>query len=420
MMKTFSQLHISLRIRMYLQFVTSITSSAIIPYISVYFSSLIGTTITGVIVIIVILSGIIGALIGGYLSDRIGRRKMMIIAELGVGITYLVIAAFNSPWINLPYISAGLFMINLFLNGMFFPASTAMIHDLVLAEQRKFVFTAMYWLANLATALGTITGAFFFMDYHFYFFFSVGLVSIISSFITYLFIKESLMKRHDIRNAHTSKSTIWSNYQYVWKDQTFMLYLLSCLLIFSLENHLTNYIAIHLRDTMEDTILFGILPVNGINMVGILHAENTIFVVFCVGMVTWMMKKLSDYKQYFIGMCLFVVSYCILTYISSPVWLIIIMLFISIGELMYVPINQSILADLVNENYRSSYLALNGLIGQGQMILAGLAITISSKLSALTMSLGLFSFGIVGLLLMGYVVKKETNSKKQVNITEII
>lgn len=90
-MKTFSQLHISLRIRMYLQFITSLTSSAIIPYISVYFSSLIGTTVTGVIVIIVILSGIVGALIGGYLADRIGRRKMMIIAEAGIGITYLLL-----------------------------------------------------------------------------------------------------------------------------------------------------------------------------------------------------------------------------------------------------------------------------------------------------------------------------------------
>ncbi|PAE13629.1 hypothetical protein CHI02_03705 [Niallia circulans] len=199
-----------------------------------------------------------------------------------------------------------------------------------------------------------------------------------------------------------------------------MIYLLSCFLIFSLESHLTNYIAIHLRDTMQDTNLFGILPVNGINMVGILHAENTILVVFCVGTVTWMMKKISDNKQYFIGMCLFVVSYCILTYISLPLWLIMMMLFISIGELMYVPINQSILADLVNENYRSSYLALNGLIGQGQMIVAGLVITISTQISALTMSLGLFSFGILGLLLMGYVVKKETNSKKQMNITQTV
>lgn len=167
-MNTFNQLHASLRIRMYLQFVTALSSSAIIPYIAVYFSSLIGNTITGVLVIFVILSGIIGGFIGGYLADKVGRRKMMIMAELGVGITYLFIAIVNSPWINLPYISAGLFMINLLFNGMFFPASTAMIHDLVKMEQRKFVFTAMYWLGNLATALGTITGAFFFLDYHFF------------------------------------------------------------------------------------------------------------------------------------------------------------------------------------------------------------------------------------------------------------
>ncbi|WP_400241543.1 MFS transporter [Niallia sp. JL1B1071] len=171
---------------------------------------------------------------------------------------------------------------------------------------------------------------------------------------------------------------------------------------------------------MEQTSLFGILSINGVNMVGILHAENTLLVVFCVGIVTWMMEKLSDYKQYFIGMCLFVFSYCVLSYVSSPVWLIIMMLFISIGELMYVPINQSLLADLVNKNQRSSYLAVNGLIGQGQMILAGLAIIISNKLSSLSMSLSFFLLGAIGLLLMGYVVKIQTSPKEQLNVTQTV
>lgn len=418
-MNTFNQLHSSLRIRMYIQFVTALSSSAIIPYIAVYFSSLIGNTITGVLVIFVILSGVIGAFIGGYLADKVGRRKMMIMAELSVGITYLFIAFVNSPWINLPYVSAGLFMINLLFNGMFFPASTAMIHDLVKMEQRKFVFTAMYWLGNLATALGTITGAFFFLEYHYYFFLLVGTVSLLSSLITYLFIKESLVKRN-VSDTKVASTSIWSSYYHVLKDRIYMIYLLSCLLIFSFESHLTNYIAIHLRDTMEETSLYGILSINGVNMVGILHAENTLLVVFCVGIVTWMMKKLSDYKQYFIGMCLFVFSYCILSYVSSPVWLIIMMLFISIGELMYVPINQSLLADLVNENQRSSYLAVNGLIGQGQMILAGLAIIISNKLSSLSMSLSFFLLGAIGLLLMGYVVKIQTSPKKQLNVTQTV
>lgn len=418
-MNTFNQLHASLRIRMYLQFVTALSSSAIIPYIAVYFSSLIGNTITGILVIFVILSGIIGGFIGGYLADKVGRRKMMIMAELGVGITYLFIAIVNSPWINLPYISAGLFMINLLFNGMFFPASTAMIHDLVKMEQRKFVFTAMYWLGNLATALGTITGAFFFLDYHFIFFLLVGTVSLLSSLVTYLFIKESLVKRQNsVKNVVSS--SIWSSYYHVLNDRIYMIYLLSCLLIYSFESHLTNYIAIHLRDTMEESSLLGLITLNGVNMVGILHAENTLLVVFCVGIVSWMMKKLSDYKQYFIGMCLFVFSYCILSYVSSPVWLIIMMLFISIGELMYVPINQSLLADLVNENHRSSYLAVNGLIGQGQMILAGLAITISTKLSVITMSLGFFLFGAIGLLLMGYVVKMRTTATKHLNVTQTV
>ncbi|WP_400248064.1 MFS transporter [Niallia sp. JL1B1071] len=148
--------------------------------------------------------------------------------------TYLFIAFVNSPWINLPYVSAGLFMINLLFNGMFFPASTAMIHDLVKMEQRKSVFTAMYWLGNLATALGTITGAFYFLEYQYYFFLLVGTVSLLSSLVTYLFIKESLVKRN-VSDTKVASTSIWSSYYHVLKDRIYMIYLFSCFLSFRLK-----------------------------------------------------------------------------------------------------------------------------------------------------------------------------------------
>ena len=250
-------------------------------------------------------------------------------------------------------------------------------------------------------------GGFLFLEYHFYFFILVAIVSLLSAYVTYRYIKESLNIHTITAGADNSKVSIWSSYVVVLKDYKYMIYLVACFLVFSFESHLTNFIAIHLKDTIIESSLFGLLTINGVNMVGILHAENTIIVVFFVGMISWMMKKVTDERQYFIGMALFVISYSILSYISSPIWLLVMMLFISIGELMYVPVNQSLLADLINETHRSSYLAVYGFVGQGQMIFAGFAITISSKLTSLTMSTILLFIGIFGILLMRYVIRSQ-------------
>ncbi|MFD1849890.1 MFS transporter [Oceanobacillus bengalensis] len=403
-MSKFSALHQSIKIRLYLQFATSLATLTIMPFIAIYFSRLVGETITGILLISVIFSGIVGGLIGGYWSDQIGRKKLLIFSELGIGISFLAIAFMNSPWLVAPYISFGLFLVNMFCSGIFYPVSTAMIYDLVKKEERNYVFTAMYWITNLAVALGSITGAFLFEDYHFYLFIFVAIISIASSIITYLFIGETFIKEEPSVSA--ASPSILANYLNVMKDKTYMIFLIGSLLVFSLEGHLTNYIAIHLEKTMEQTTLFGSFTINGLNMVGILQAENTLLVVFTVAIVAWLVKNRTDGWKLLFGMGIYVIGYALLSYTNSPWILIGLMVFISIGELIYVPIHQGLLAELADGSYRSSYLALDSLAGQGQMIIAGAAVTIGGFVSPGIMSGTFFLFGLIGVCMMSYVMKE--------------
>lgn len=417
-MRPFRNLHNSIKIRMYLQFATNLASTMIIPFIAIYFSQLVGATITGILIILVICSGIIGGLIGGYWSDQIGRRKLLILSELGIGISFLAIAFANSPWAVLPYVSFGLFMVNMFCNGVYMPVSYAMIYDLVKKDERKFVFTAIYWVANLSSALGSITGAFLFEDYLFYLFIFVAVITLLSSLITYLYIGETFVKK-EIPDKTEVQSSIWSNYCRVLSDRVFIVFLIGTLLVLSLESHLTNYIAVHLEKTMnETTSLFGLITVDGLNMVGVLHAENTLLVVLTVGFVAWLVKKTSDYRRLTIGMGIYACSYALLSYTSSPWVLIGLMVFISLGELMYIPVRQSLLADLADESYRSSYLALNSFIGQGTMIVAGAAITIGGNVPAIVMSGSFLVLGLVGVFLMSYVMKQQVRKESNVKMID--
>ncbi|MFD1361815.1 MFS transporter [Lentibacillus salinarum] len=351
-MSQFRQLHRAIKIRLYLQFVTTMATMAIMPFIAIYFSHLVGAKMTGVLVMVVITSGIIGGFLRGYVSDQIGRKKLLVLSEFAMGISFLAIACFNAPWTVMPYVSFVLFMVNMFFSGLYIPVSTAMIFDLVRKQERNFVFTAQYWISNLAIAIGSITGAFLFEDYHFYLFLAVAAVTIISGLITYLFISETFVKAKTDGETAVKPASILSNYQSVFKDRTFMVFMIASMLVLSLESHLTNYIAVNLENNMEETNWLGSFSLNGINMTGILQAENTLIVVFAVSLITWLIRRTSDYSRLIYGMTLYVISYALLSYTVTPSLLIGFMVLISLGELILIPVRQSLLAELTPESQR--------------------------------------------------------------------
>ncbi|WP_245183643.1 MFS transporter [Lentibacillus salicampi] len=271
-------LHRSIKIRLYLQFVTTMATAAIMPFIAIYFSQLVGAEMTGVLVMVVIATGIAGGFLGGHVSDQIGRKKLLVLSEITMGLSFLTIAFFNSPWTVMPYVSFVLFMITMFFSGLYVPVSTAMIFDLVRKQERNFVFTVQYWITNLAMAIGSITGAFLFEGYHFYLFLAVAAVTVVSGLVTLLFIGETFVKP-EADGAAVKPASILSNYKAVFKDRTFMIFMTASVLVLSLESHLTNYIAVNLQENMAETTWFGSFSLNGINMTGILQAENTLIVV---------------------------------------------------------------------------------------------------------------------------------------------
>ncbi|WP_010529745.1 MFS transporter [Lentibacillus jeotgali] len=410
-MRQFRLLHRSIKIRLYLQFATTIAITTIMPFIAIYFTQLVGAKITGILVMLVISSGIVGGFLGGYVSDQIGRKKLLVSSEIAMGVSFLAIAFINSPWAVIPYISFVLFMINMFFSGLYIPVSTAMIFDLVRKKERNFVFTVQYWVTNLAMAIGSITGAFLFEDYHFYLFLTVAAVTIVSGLVTLLFIDETFVKA-EIGGTAMERTSILSNYQSVFKDRTFMIFMIASMLVLSLESHLTNYIAVNLEKNMTETTWFGSFSINGINMTGILQAENTLIVVFAVSLVTWLIRRTSDYSRLIYGMTIYVVSYALLSFTVRPSLLISFMVLISLGELILVPVRQSLLAELTPDSQRSSYLAIDSFMEQSMMIIGGAAITIGGVVPGYIMSLGFLVLGMAGVFLMATIMKQPQKEER--------
>jgi MFS transporter, DHA1 family, multidrug resistance protein B len=396
-----------------MQFLGGLVSMAVIPFLAIYFSKKIGAAETGVILILTVISGVIGGFIGGHVSDKIGRRNIMIYSEIGVLVTYLLIAFCNSPWYDLPYVSAVLFVFNMFAGGMFQPAAQAMIIDVTDTESRKLVFTISYWLGNLATALGGIIGAFLFKSYLFELFIGISAISLLSVIITIFFISETYTPEKpssDPSSMQTKSSPLefLQSYSAVLKDKLFMFYIVGAVFIFTLEQSLTNYVGIRLeKDIPEQSAsLFGMeFMLDGTKMLGFLKTENTMLVVLLSTVVLFLFKKWKDRWTLVTGMFIFSVSFSALAFTNSIFLLFIIIFVGTIGELMYVPVKQAMIGDLAPSNARSTYMAFYSLTFYGAMIIASLLIIVGEWISPVMMGSILLALGLTGTFLYYLITK---------------
>ncbi len=400
---SFKQLHPNVKIRVFTQFFTQFSNMMVLPFLTIYFVQKVGQTVTGTMVISLLLFGISGGIIGGFFSDRIGRKRLMVWAEVGSAITYFIIAWFNSPWLGAPYLTYIIFIFCMFFGGVIGPVSHAMVLDVTSSENRRYVFTLIYWIGNMSSAIAGVLGAILFQNYLFQLFLGIAAVSLLSAVITLFFITESYIINPHEQFPENPRISIWSNYKAVFQDRIFLNLLFAGIFILSLEEQLTNFIGIHLVNNIGTQKLISLssfhLNVDGILMLGILRSENTFFVVFAASFITWLVKRWRNKSVLLIGLIAYTIGYALFTIVSSPWILILLMSIVTIGELMYIPIKQSMLADLAPDNKRSSYLAVFQLTGYVAVLVAALGVIISGFIPAWMMGVQYLILGSIGLIL---------------------
>lgn len=396
----FRDLHPNLKIRMVTQFVSQFAHLMVMPFLTVYFAQKVGEITTGLMLVSLVFIGIIGGLIGGYFSDQWGRKKLMVSAEVGTGIAFLLVSGFNSPWLDLPYATYVVFILIMFSGGVLTPVSQAMVLDVTTENSRRYVFTLLYWIANLSSAIAGVIGAVLFQQYLFELFIAISVVSFLSAFITLFFISETYTKSHQ---ENTKTVSMFKNYQVVFRDKLFLLFLAAGICILSLEEQLTNFIAIHLADTIESEPLFpwgmGTVNVDGVHMLGVLRSENTLLVVFATGMIAWAVRKWSDRFILWIGLSIYTLGYAVFTWADQPWILMVSMIAVTVGELMYIPVRQAMLGKLALDSAKSSYLAVHQFIYYFAMLIGAVDVMLSSIIPAWAMGVKYILFGGVGLTL---------------------
>lgn len=125
----------------------------VIPFLTLYLTSQRGASAAQA-ALIVSLSGagsFLSQLVGGELTDRLGRRPVMLMSFLITPIAIITLGLAHPFWmIMLAMLMTG------FFTDLYRPAVNASVADLVPAETRTRAFGYIYWAINLGAALAPI------------------------------------------------------------------------------------------------------------------------------------------------------------------------------------------------------------------------------------------------------------------------
>lgn len=300
-----------------------------------------------------------------------------------------------------PYLMFAAFVFIQFSSGAANPVYQALIIDVSLPEERKTIYTYSYWVRNTGIAVGSMAGAFLFFDYLFFLLLSAALSIVCSFLITAFFIQETYIPAK-ANHSNRSTSSIIKAYRNILAHRFFTVFSIASLLIVSVEEQLTNYIGVHLANKISEPvslISFLNLQVDGVNMLGILKTENTILIVCFTMMISAAIKKYNEHYVFLAGLLLFFTGYTVVSFSTSPLILILAMFIASFGEMLYIPVQQTMLAGSVPDHARSSYMALYTIAIILGVSAAGIFMIISNWMSPMIMTTLIGSMGIVSIFL---------------------
>ncbi|WP_026693977.1 MDR family MFS transporter [Peribacillus kribbensis] len=391
--------HRTIKIRLAESFLSSFIGSMIFPFMAIYLSQYFGTKETGILLLINVCVGIAINFYGGYFSDQFGRKKIIVFAESLRFVSFFVIMLSNSPWFHSPVLTYIMMTFNSVCWGLAGPASQAMLMDVSRPEERKTMYSIMYWANNLSIALGGIMGGFLFKHYLFELLIGLCCTSLITWVLITFFIDESYQP---VRDASVSlggqAKKMLLTYKEVFQDKVFILFVLGGLLVLSMEFQLTSYISIRLAKQMHENHLFG-MSFGGVEMTGFLRTENTILVVVMALFAAKLAGKWEDRKVLIYSCLVFAAGYSIISY-SNNIWLLFIgMLAATIAEVVRVPVQQNYMASLPPDHARSSYMAVSGLTFNVAMLICSLTVTLSAFISSFGISVFITGVGLMGALI---------------------
>lgn len=288
-------------------------------------------------------SGLIGNTVGGALADKLGRKTNIIFGLIASAASALMMVLIDDLVVF--YIVIGVIGIFEDIAG---PARQAMIADLVPEELRGDAYGIFRIIFNLAAAIAPAIGGFMVMRSFELLFYADVVISIGVALFVFFLLPETKPEVHEEAKEEQTLLETFKGYRVVFKDKLYIIFIavsaLSTLMYFNMNSTMSVYLVNHR----------GISP----EQFGYILTLNAGMVVFLQVIFTRLTAKWRPLITIAIGNILYVVGFTMCGIFETYIMYIIAMVIITIGEMIYAPKEQTIVANIAPEHMRGRYMAI--------------------------------------------------------------
>ena len=327
-------------------FIDRVGGAMLFPFFALYLTKKfdIGMTKVGVLFAAFSFSSFVGSMLGGALTDKFGRKGIIIFGLIASALSTLLMGLVNTYFAF--FLVALLVGILAETSG---PARQAMIADILPEEKRPQGFGIFRVAFNLSVVIGPAIGGLLASRSYLVLFIADAVVSLITAALVFRLIPET--KPEASPDApQESMAGSFAGYFRVLRDTAFMLFLGASVLMVLTYMNMNTTLGVFLRDTYN-------VPDSGYG--GLLSLNAAMVVLFQFPITRW----IEDQKPLMMmaaGTLLYAIGFAMYGFVAVYPLFVLAMVIITFGEMIIAPMGQALVAKFSPEDMRGRYMAVHG------------------------------------------------------------
>ena len=302
----------------------------------------------GIVLFIMAVTSVPFGIYGGNLMDRLGRRKMLLVATPAIAILFLFISV--SIFLDLNVL---IFYILLILTEPFMniqgSADNVIITDATTAAERTNAFGLVRILLNIGFAIGPAIGGFIAGISYGYIFLVPAVLTLVEMVLYFLYVPETLKAEN--RQPKTS------GFSFPRKDAAFVFAVFAISIMFLVMGQWGTTLTLFWKayDNISDV------------EIGILYGTNGLYVAIFQMYTNKIFAGIRDHIRLLIGLNIYAFGFFALIFFRSFSFLLIDVFVLTMAENITAPIISTIISRLAPYNKRGQYFGafqvIAGVIG---------------------------------------------------------
>jgi MFS family permease len=343
---TYREFPLQFRVLVGAAFIDRIGGTMLLPFFALYVTEKfnVGMTEAGLLLGVFSLAGLAGGMVGGALTDRFGRRSLVIF-----GLVFSALGSLAMGFVTSLHAFYALAALAGLLGEIAGPAHGAMVADMLPEEQRSEGYGVLRIVGNLAWIIGPTIGGVLALHSYMLLFITDAVTSLITAAIVYRLIPETKPAPAEHAQSESWLRTV-VGYREVARDRLYMVFLLTSMLMLVVYQQMYSTLSVYLRDVHG-------IPARGY---GLLMSIDAALVVVAQFPVARRVRRYPPMLMMALGTVFYMVGFTMYGFVSTYALFIAAILLITVGEMIVMPVGQALAARFAPEAMRGRYMAFFG------------------------------------------------------------